>query len=192
MVGCQDVRERLFYTLRLKDHVPGNHFLRQLEAVLNVGRVRSVLASHYSSAGRPSIDPELMLRILSIGYVYGIRSERQLCSEVPLNLAYRWFCRLGPEGVVPDHSCQALSLRTSFLKWQQGWRTIMLASRPPPTGSTLFTERPKRCRRKSLTTQRKNSPVSKCLRSPSPRATMRNSLFALTQTILQPLFLAQS
>jgi transposase len=95
MMGCQDVQERPLYTLRLKDHVPGNHFLRQLEAVLNFGRVRSVLASHYSSAGRHCIDPELMLRILSIGYLYGIRSERQLCSEVALNLAYRWFLPLG-------------------------------------------------------------------------------------------------
>jgi transposase len=104
MMGRQDVQEQLFYMFRLEDHVPGDHFLRQLDAVLNFERVRSVLASHYSSTGRPSIDPELMLRILLIGYVYGIRSERQLCSEVHLNLAYRWFCRLGLEGVVPDHS----------------------------------------------------------------------------------------
>ena len=74
----------------------------QLDAVLNFDRARTVLAGHYSHLGRPSIDPELMLRMLLVGYAYGIRSERQLCSEVHLNLAYRWFCRLGLEGAVPD------------------------------------------------------------------------------------------
>lgn len=78
--------------------------MRKLDAVLNFDRVRSALADRYSQTGRPSIDPELMLRMLLIGYAYGIRSERQLCSEVHLNLAYRWFCRLGLDGTVPDHS----------------------------------------------------------------------------------------
>jgi transposase len=104
MMGRQSAREQLFYSFRLENHIPGDHLLRQLDLVLNFERVRSVLAGHYSATGRPSIDPELMLRILLIGYVYGIRSERQLCSEVHLNLAYRWFCRLGLDGVVPDHS----------------------------------------------------------------------------------------
>jgi transposase len=103
MMGRQTAQEQLFYSFRLEDHVPGDHLLRQLDVVLNFDRVRSALAGHYSSTGRPSIDPELMLRILLIGYVYGIRSERRLCSEIHLNLAYRWFCRLGLEGAVPDH-----------------------------------------------------------------------------------------
>ena len=103
-MGRQSVQEQLFYSFRLEDHVPRNHLLRQLDAGLNFDRVRSVLASHYSATGRPSMDPELMLRILWIGYAYGIRSKRQLCSEVHLNMAYRWFCRLGLDGVVPDHS----------------------------------------------------------------------------------------
>jgi transposase len=104
MMGRQSAQEELFYRFRLEDHVPGNHPLRQIDAVLNFERVRSALAGHYSATGRPSIDPELMLRMLLIGYVYGIRSERLLCGEVHLNLAYRWFCRLGLEGAVPDHS----------------------------------------------------------------------------------------
>ena len=104
MMGQQDAQEQLFYSFRLEDHVPGDHLLRQLDAVLNFDRVRSALASHYSTTGRPSIDPVLLLRMLLIGYAYGIRSERQLCSEVHLNLAYRWFCRLGLDGAVPDHS----------------------------------------------------------------------------------------
>jgi transposase len=104
MMGRQDAPEQLFYNFRLEDHVPTNHLLRQLDRVLRFDRIRSTLASHYSHTGRPSIDPELMLRILLIGYAYGIRSERRLCEEVHLNLAYRWFCRLGLDGSVPDHS----------------------------------------------------------------------------------------
>lgn len=104
MMGKQNAPEELFYRFRLEDHVPADHALRQIDAVLNFNRVRVVLANHYSNIGRPSVDPELLLRMLLIGYAYGIRSERQLCSEVHLNLAYRWFCRLGLEGGVPDHS----------------------------------------------------------------------------------------
>jgi transposase len=104
MMGRQNAPEKLFYQFRLEDHVPADHPLRQLDAVLNFDQTRTVLAGHYSPIGRPSIDPELMLRVLLVGYAYGIRSERQLCNEVHLNLAYRWFCRLGLEGAVPDHS----------------------------------------------------------------------------------------
>jgi len=104
MMGKQNAPEELFYKFRLEDHVPPDHPLRTLDAVLNFDRVRTVLADHYSHTGRPSVDPELMLRMLLVGYAYGIRSERQLCSEVHVNLAYRWFCRLGLEGTVPDRS----------------------------------------------------------------------------------------
>jgi len=104
MMGKQNAQEGLFYEFRLESHVPADHLLRQLDSVLKFDRVRSVLAGRYSTTGRPSIDPELMLRMLLIGYAYGIRSERSLCSEVHLNLAYRWFCRLGLDGTVPDHS----------------------------------------------------------------------------------------
>src|SRR5262249_56408295 len=86
------------------DHVPSDHALRLLDATLDFKWIRTALAEYYSHIGRPSIDPELMLRMLLVGYAYGIRSERQLCNEVHLNLAYRWFCRLGLEGVVPDRS----------------------------------------------------------------------------------------
>ena len=104
MMGRQQAPEELFYRFKLEDHVPPDHFLRQLDGTLSFGRVREVLVDHYSHTGRPSIDPELMLRMLLIGYAFGIRSERRLCEEVHLNLAYRWFCRLGLEGSVPDHS----------------------------------------------------------------------------------------
>lgn len=104
MMGQQNTPEELFYSFRLEDHVPADHLLRRLDAVLDFDPIRLALAPRYSHTGRPSVDPELMLRMLLVGYAYGIRSERQLCSEVHLNLAYRWFCRLGLEGVVPDHS----------------------------------------------------------------------------------------
>ena len=104
MMGRQSAPEELFYRFRLEDRIPEDHPLRLLHTVLNFDNIRAVLARHYSHTGRPSIDPELMLRMLLIGYAFGIRSERQLCREVDLNLAYRWFCRLGLEGAVPDAS----------------------------------------------------------------------------------------
>lgn len=97
-------QERLFYSFNLEDHVPQNHLLRGIDRFLDLGELREHLAEYYSHTGRPSIDPELMIRMLIIGYSFGIRSERRLCEEVHLNLAYRWFCRLGLEDAVPDHS----------------------------------------------------------------------------------------
>lgn len=94
----------LFYTFSLEDHVPTNHLLRSIDRFVELEGLRAHLAPFYSAMGRPSIDPELLIRMLLIGYCFGIRSERRLCEEVHLNLAYRWFCRLGLEGAVPDHS----------------------------------------------------------------------------------------
>jgi transposase len=87
-----------------KNYVPQDHLLRKIEPLLDLSELRESLSPYYSHTGRPSIDPEVMLRILIVGYCYGIRSERRLCEEVHLNLAYRWFCHLGLEGKVPDHS----------------------------------------------------------------------------------------
>jgi transposase len=105
MIGLQtDKQKRLFYSFDLEDHVPQNHLLRGINQHLDLTNLRQHLADYYSHTGRPSIDPELMIRMLIIGYSFGIRSERRLCEEVHLNLAYRWFCRLGLEDAVPDHS----------------------------------------------------------------------------------------
>ena len=105
MIGLQtDHQKRLFYSFNLEDHVPQNHLLRGISQHLDLTNLRNHLAEYYSHTGRPSIDPELMIRMLIIGYSFGIRSERRLCEEVHLNLAYRWFCRLGLEDAVPDHS----------------------------------------------------------------------------------------
>ena len=94
----------MFYSFNLDDHVPADHLLRGIDRCLDLGELRRHLAPFYSHTGRPSIDPELMVRMLIVGYSFGIRSERRLCEEVHLNLAYRWFCRLGLEDAVPDHS----------------------------------------------------------------------------------------
>jgi len=104
MMGMQVQPAQLFYEFRLDDHVPGDHLLRRIDRFLDLGSVRSELRPFYSTIGRPSIDPELMMRMLIVGYCMGIRSERRLCEEVHLNLAYRWFCRLGLDGKVPEHS----------------------------------------------------------------------------------------
>jgi transposase len=104
MMGTQAAPERLFYDFCLEDHVPGDHLLRRIDRFLDLSDVRQKLRPFYCSIGRPSVDPELMIRMLIIGYCCGIRSERRLCEEVHLNLAYRWFCRLGLDGQVPDHS----------------------------------------------------------------------------------------
>src|SRR5262249_28492686 len=105
MMGEQrDNQQRLFYSFNLDEHVPADHLLRGINQFLDLSDLRSYLAPFYSHTGRPSIDPELMIRMLIVGYCFGIRSERRLCEEVHLNLAYRWFCRLGLEGAVPGPS----------------------------------------------------------------------------------------
>ena len=105
MMGERTVmQEALFYSFRIEDHVPQDHLLRSVDRFVDLTGVREHLKPFYSSTGRPSVDPELMIRMLLIGYCMGIRSERRLCEEVHLNLAYRWFCRLDLEGSVPDRS----------------------------------------------------------------------------------------
>src|SRR5262244_1440290 len=97
-------QEQLFYEFRHDEAVPDDHLVREIAAVLDLAWVGAELAPYYSSTGRPSIDPELMIRMLIIGYVFAIRSERALCRDVQVNFAYRWFCGLSIEDKVPDHS----------------------------------------------------------------------------------------
>jgi transposase len=105
MMGPRQVEQgALFYDFSLDAHVPCDHLLRSIDRFVDLSEVRRELAPFYSATGRPSVDPELMIRMLMVGYCFGIRSERRLCEEAHLNLAYRWFCRLGLEGQVPDHS----------------------------------------------------------------------------------------
>jgi transposase len=105
MMGHRQVEQAaLFYEFSLERHIPADHLLRSIDRFFEFGDLRRDLAPFYSAMGRPSVDPELMIRMLIVGYCFGIRSERRLCEEVHLNLAYRWFCRLGLDGGVPDHS----------------------------------------------------------------------------------------
>lgn len=96
----------LFYEFRLDDRIPKDHLLRRINLFLTpvLGGMHEQLAPYYSEIGRPSIDPELMIRMLIVGYCYGLRSERKLTQEVELHLAYRWFCRLDLNDRIPHHS----------------------------------------------------------------------------------------
>jgi len=104
MMGQHDRSEALFYYFRLEDQVPENHLLRLIEKHISFAFVRERLKTSYSDTGRPSIDPELLLRILLIGYLYGITSERKLVEELRMHLAWRWFTGLGFDQEIPHHS----------------------------------------------------------------------------------------
>jgi transposase len=104
MMGQQPRTDSLFYYFRLEDQIPEDHLLRLIDRHIDFSFVREQLKDFYSPTGRPSIDPEVLLRLLLIGYLYGITSERRLLEEVGMHLAYRWFTRLGFEKEIPDHS----------------------------------------------------------------------------------------
>jgi transposase len=104
MMGQQPRMESLFYYFRLQDQIPEDHLLRLIDSNIDFSFVREQLKDFYSPMGRPSIDPEVLLRLLLVGYLYGITSERRLLDEVRMHLAYRWFTRLGFEQEIPDHS----------------------------------------------------------------------------------------
>ena len=100
---------QFFYSFDLDEVVPPDHLVRQIDGLLDLSWVHKELAPYYSHTGRPSIDPVLMIRMLLVGYVFAIRSERRICAEIQVNLADRWFCKLGIEDKIPDHSvfCRA-------------------------------------------------------------------------------------
>jgi len=117
MMGRQNVdQSQLFYLFNLEGRIPRHHLLRRINPVVTriMADLREKLGPFYSEIGRPSIDPELMIRMLIVGYCYGIRSERRLCEEVELHLAYRWFCRLDLEDKVPDHSTFSVNRHGRF------------------------------------------------------------------------------
>src|SRR4026208_825580 len=115
MMGERTVmQEALFYEFSIERHVPADHLLRSIDRFVDLSGLRSHLKLFYSEIGRPSIDPELMLRMLIVGYCYGIRSERKLCEEVELHLAYRWFCRLDLDDKIPDHSTFSVNRHGRF------------------------------------------------------------------------------
>ena len=109
-------QSQLFYVFNLEERIPDRHLLRRLNPIVTgvLDEIREKLRPFYSEIGRPSIDPELMLRMLIVGYCYGVRFERKLCEEVELHLAYRWFCRLDLEDKVPDHSTFSVNRHGRF------------------------------------------------------------------------------
>jgi transposase len=109
-------QSQLFYLFNLEARIPANHLLRRINPIVTrvLADLREKLAPFYSDMGRPSIDPELMIRMLIVGYCYGIRFERRLCEEVELHLAYRWFCRLDLDDRVPDHSTFSVNRHGRF------------------------------------------------------------------------------
>jgi transposase len=135
---------QLFYQFRLDDAVPEDHLARKIDAALDLSWLRSELVPHYSSTGRPSIDPELMIRMLVVGYVFALRSERLICREVQVNLAYRWFCKLGIEDAIPDHSAFSRARNERFregmffaeyssVSWRLALHPILLAVKALPS-----------------------------------------------------------
>jgi len=110
------VQSQLFYLFNLEERIPESHLLRRLNPVVLqvLADLREKLAPFYSEIGRPSIDPELMIRMLIVAYCYGIRFERRLCEEVEMHLAYRWFCRLDLDDRVPDHSTFSVNRHGRF------------------------------------------------------------------------------
>src|SRR5215469_3163482 len=122
---------RLFYEFRLEDRIPENHLLRRMNVFVTaaLADLHKELKFYYSDIGRPSIDPELMIRMLIVGYCYGTRSERMLCQEVELHLAYRWFCKLDLDDKVPHHSTFSENrlgrFRESDLGTIHGGRTLL-------------------------------------------------------------------
>src|SRR3984893_12045909 len=111
-------QSQLFYLFNLEQRIPVHHLLRRINPIVTrtLADLREKLAPFYSDIGRPSIDPELMIRMLIIGYCYGIRSERKLCEEVELHLAYRWFCRLDLADKISDHSTFSVNRHGRFRK----------------------------------------------------------------------------
>ena len=104
MMGRHSRAESLFYYFRIEDQVPEHHLLRLIDRHISFDFVREKLKNSYSDIGRPSIDPELLLRILLIGYLYGVTSERKLIEELRMHLAWRWFIGLGFDQELPHHS----------------------------------------------------------------------------------------
>ncbi len=104
MLGRKDRSEKMFYYVKIDDLIPEDHLLRLIHHYVDLGFIRKKVVHLYSHTGRPSIDPEVLLRMLLIGYLYGITSERRLCEEVKMHLGYRWFVGLSLEDEVPDHS----------------------------------------------------------------------------------------
>jgi len=131
MMGRQSGdQSRLFYLFNLERRIPAGHLLRRINPVVTriLGELRENLEPFYSEVGGPLIDPELMIRMLIIGYCCGIRFERRLCEEVELHLAYRWFCRLDLDDKVPDHSTFSVNRHGRFRAFEPRYKVAESAT----------------------------------------------------------------
>lgn len=136
---------QLFYQFNLDEVIPADHTLRKIDAALDLSDLPAQLAPYYSHIGRPSIDPELMIRMLLIGYCYGIRSERRLCEEVSLNLAYRWFAGSALRMLFPitrpsrRPATAAFATPTFCARWSgaKALQPTPASSAPTPTGKII-------------------------------------------------------
>ena len=172
MMGVQAASARLFYDFCLDEHVPSDHLLRSIDGHLDLDGLRQTLKPFYSWTGRPSIDPALMVRMLIVDYCMGIRSERRLCEDVHLNLAYRWFCRLvwmarfpitrhsqrtGMADFAKAMRCAIFSRASSDAAWRRVWsaptdlRSTPASSPRTPTSSAQFRARTGSLRRSRRT-----------------------------------------
>jgi len=102
--GKKEFNQRIYYNINLDSLVPEDHFLKKLEKLLSFDFVRNITRDYYSHTGKPSIDPKVLVKMLLIGYLFDIRSERKLVEEISLNLAYRWYIGYDLDEEVPNHS----------------------------------------------------------------------------------------
>jgi len=133
MRGRQQTQQPLFACVRLEDMIPPDHILRRLQAVIDFSFIDRLTEPLYSRTGRPSVDPQVLVRMMVVGYLFGVTSERRLCQEVQLNLAYRWFCGLGlrircrttpPSARIATDGLRAPLFREMFYEWcAKRWRT---------------------------------------------------------------------
>lgn len=116
VLGEKTRQEPMFYYVRLDDMIPQDHLLRMIHRYVDFGSIKERVRHLYSHTGRPSIDPEVLLRMLLVGYLYGITSERRLCEEVRMHIGYRWFVGLSLEDAVPDHSTFSKNRHERFVE----------------------------------------------------------------------------
>ena len=124
MMGQQPRTDSLFYYFRLEDQIPDDHLLKRLDRFIDFGFVRKRLRDTYSAIGRPSIDPEVLLRLLLVGYLYGITSERRLMEEVRMHLAFRWFSRLRFEREIPTIPLSLRTVMADSAVWVSSWKFL--------------------------------------------------------------------
>jgi transposase len=104
MMGKKDFKPRIFYRLSLEKMVPQDHLVRALEEILDINFIRGLCRKYYSHTGQPSVDPIVLFKMMLLGYLFGITSERKLAEECTVNLAFRWYLGYDLDEATPNHS----------------------------------------------------------------------------------------